>query len=97
MSKIKHLKHDEEGRIEALKSMGVLLLENEECFHRLTKMAASLYQAPYAFISIINKHEQKFKICHGISLDSIPKQNSICIHTLKYSDGLVVKDLEKEK
>ena len=84
----------EEARLRALESYGVLDTAPEEAFDRLTQLAADLFDAPMALVSLIDAERQWFKSRHGVEAESTPRSMAFCAHAidLDAGDALVVPD-----
>jgi PAS domain S-box-containing protein len=84
----------EEARLRALESYGVLDTAPEEAFDRLTQLAADLFDAPMALVSLIDAERQWFKSRHGVDADSTPRSMAFCAHAIELDAGaaLVVPD-----
>ena len=63
----------EQARLEALRSLRILDTAPERRFDRLTDLAADLFDAPVALVSLIDEQRQWFKSCHGASLIQTPR------------------------
>jgi PAS domain S-box-containing protein len=84
----------EAERLRALESYGVLDTAPEEAFDRLTQLAADLFDAPVALVSLIDAERQWFKSRHGVEADSTPRSLAFCAHAIELDAGetLVVPD-----
>ena len=84
----------EEARLRALESYGVLDTAPEEAFDRLTELAADLFDAPMALVSLIDAERQWFKSRYGVEADSTPRSIAFCAHAiaLDADAALVVPD-----
>lgn len=63
--------------------------EPEAGFDSLTALAADMFDAPIALISLTDGERHVFKSRHGVPLDSVPRDISFCDHTLR-SDGIMI-------
>ncbi|ESQ82744.1 hypothetical protein AEAC466_16525 [Asticcacaulis sp. AC466] len=61
-------------------------------FDHLTSLAADIFDAPIALISLIDGEEHTFISSVGVSFQSIPAKISFCEHTVRLGDVLVVPD-----
>jgi GAF domain-containing protein len=55
-------------------------------------IAADLYEAPAAFITLLEEEEQIFKVNHGFDVSAMPRETSFCTHTIMMHEPLVVSD-----
>jgi len=72
----------EAERLSELMSYGVMDTEPEEAFDRLTALAAELFEAPIALISLLDSDRQWFKSRVGIDACSTERGVSFCAHIL---------------
>jgi len=56
------------------------------------KLAADIYQAPAAFVTLIDEHNQWFKVNHGFEVMQMPRATSFCTHTIMQDRALIVAD-----
>lgn len=84
----------ETARLAALRSFEVLDTPAEPAFDRLTALAADLFEAPMAMVSLIDERRQWFKSRFGVDACSTPREEAFCDHTLRLDPGqvLVVED-----
>lgn len=83
---------DEAGRLEALRSLGVLDTEPEERFDRLTRTARRLFDVPIALVSLVDANRQWFKSCMGLGVRETTRDISFCGHTILGDDVFVITD-----
>jgi signal transduction histidine kinase len=89
--------HAHEGsRLAALHALRILDTPSEERFDRITRIAARLFAAPYAFITFIDADRLWAKSCYGLDVTEGPRQDSFCMHDLNRSDQLVVPDATRD-
>ncbi|MBI5623304.1 MAG: PAS domain S-box protein [Elusimicrobia bacterium] len=82
----------ETERLEALKKLVILDTPAEERFDRLTRLAAKLFDVPYAAISIIDAERQWYKSKHGLQICELPRNVSFCGQGILSDRPLVVPD-----
>ncbi|WKE65852.1 sensor domain-containing diguanylate cyclase [Gallaecimonas kandeliae] len=83
--------HPQEAqRLRALHGLGLLDSAAEARFDRLTRIAMTLFEAPYAFFSLVDAKRQWFKSKQGLTIKETPRDLSFCGHTLLQEDGLLV-------
>lgn len=83
---------DEDGRLEALRSLNVLDTEPEERFDRLTRTARRLFDVPIALVSLVDANRQWFKSCMGLGVRETPRDISFCGHAILGDDVFVISD-----
>lgn len=85
---------DEAARLRDLNAYGVLDTPPEPVFDRLTALAADLFDAPIALVSLIDADRQWFKSRHGLDAESTPRSQAFCAHAIWLEPGstLVVED-----
>jgi phosphoribosyl 1,2-cyclic phosphodiesterase/CheY-like chemotaxis protein len=87
---------DEEKRVRALHSLGVLDTEPEERFDRHTRIAAALFDTPIALVSLIDVERQWFKSRHGLDASETPREMAFCAHAILGDDVLLISDALKD-
>ena len=73
---------DDDARVKALRSLGVLDTPPELDYEELTQLAAQVCQVPMAVISLVDADRQWFKSRVGLGSDSTPRQHSFCAHAI---------------
>lgn len=94
------LNTDADLRMATLESCGMLTDLPDPMFDNLLQIIASVSGASTIFISFFDKDKQYFKSKLGISVASIPLENSICyqlISSAKTNEILEVLDLNKQE
>ena len=84
------MKEREALRLAALQSYAVLDSAPEEVFDRLTELAAELFDAPIALVSLIDRDRQWFKSRHGLEAVSTPREWAFCAHAIQHEPGTVM-------
>jgi YD repeat-containing protein len=77
-------------RLAALRSYDVLDTAPEEIFDRLTELAAEVFDAPIALVSLIDKDRQWFKSRHGLDAESTPREWAFCDHAIRQAPRSVM-------
>ena len=80
---------EEERRLAALYRYDVLDSEPEQVFDDIAKLAAQLFDAPIAQVSLIDESRQWMKSCVGLPCQEVPLDESICIYAIQ-SEGVTV-------
>jgi signal transduction histidine kinase len=84
---------DEEQRILELESFGVLDTERDERFDRLTRLATTLFDVPFALVSLVDRKRQWFKSASGLDLWETPRDAlAFCAHAIVGDDVFVVEN-----
>ncbi len=65
----------------------------DERFDRITRMATRYLAVPIALVSLIDDERQRFRSVIGLDRTDVPRDVSVCAHTLDAGDVLVVPDL----
>ncbi|WP_310539602.1 GAF domain-containing protein, partial [Phenylobacterium sp.] len=88
----------EAARLCALDDYQVLDSAPEPAFDRLTALAADLFQAPIALVSLVDAERQWFKSRHGLDAVETPRSQAFCAHALPLAPGatLVVEDATRD-
>jgi PAS domain S-box-containing protein len=84
----------EAARLRALDAYRVLGTAPEESFDRLTALAADLFDAPIALVSLVDAERQWFKSRHGVDAESTPRSMAFCAHAIELgaNAAMVVED-----
>ncbi|MHA0043574.1 GAF domain-containing protein [Deinococcus sp. PEB2-63] len=79
----------EADRLTALARYAVLDTLPENAFDRVTRIAARLFNAPIALVTLVDHDRQWFKACFGLDLRQTDRSVSFCAYTIQ-SDGVMV-------
>jgi len=82
----------ERGRLEALSGLWIAGTAPERRFDAVAQLAADLFEAPMAFITLIEKDLQRFKAIVGAGHPDIARSVSFCTHTIESDDAFVIPD-----
>ncbi|MFE4545667.1 GAF domain-containing serine/threonine-protein kinase [Arthrobacter sp. NPDC056727] len=80
---------DEEARMEAVRSYGILDTPPDGAFDRITALAARLFSVPVAIVSIVDHDRIWFKSHHGVDVEQISRDSGLCASAI-LQDGLWV-------
>lgn len=83
---------NEARRIDSLRRCTILGTPAEQAYDDLTKLAASIAGAPIAVVSLIYPDRIWFKSRVGVETDSIPHEDSFCMHAVASEEPLIVGD-----
>ncbi len=90
--KIPDIPANEVERLASLYSFAVLDTPMEEAFDDLAQIAAHIFQAPIALISLVDVDRQWFKARVGIEMSELPRSVSFCDHAMRDDQALVIPD-----
>lgn len=82
----------ETERLAALRRYAILDTLPEAKFDRMTRLAASILDAPIALISLLDEDRQCFKSHHGIALRETAREGSLCAVAIRGDAILEVPD-----
>lgn len=87
----------EPGRLQAVRATGLLDTGAEAAFDHLTRVAARVLSAPYAFVTVVDDTRSFWKSCYGVdATDPADRQNSVddsfCQYVVRSDAPLVVGD-----
>lgn len=86
---------DEPQRLQALHDLRILDTPPEERFDRYTRIAAALFRAPIALVSLVDADRQWFKSKYGHSGQGSPRDQAFCAHAILGSDTMQVSDARR--
>jgi EAL domain-containing protein (putative c-di-GMP-specific phosphodiesterase class I)/GAF domain-containing protein len=86
----------EAARLDALRKLNLLDTPPSEAFDRITRMAAQLFQVPFAAVSLTDTDRQWFKSRVGIDHDSIQRMQAPCTQVAEEGAMLVISDLRED-
>ena len=84
--------YDEQSRLAALKSLGLLDTPAEERFDRYTRLAQKLFHAPIAAISLVDDQRQWFKSMQGLDVQETSRDVAFCAHAITDDEIFAVDD-----
>lgn len=83
---------NEVERLAVLRSLYILDTPQEEVFDRIVRLAAKIFAAPIAQVSLVDEHREWFKARCGTTAEEGPRSAAFCSHTILTNDVLVVPD-----
>lgn len=83
---------NEEARLEALRSYEILDTDPEQDFDDLARVAAAIFGAPVALVSLVDEDRQWFKARIGIEATETPRDVAFCAHAIHHAEPFVVRD-----
>jgi signal transduction histidine kinase len=94
--KAARLHPDEQQRLQALRSYGILDTAAEPAFDDITKIASYVCQTPISAVSLVDEGRQWFKSEVGLGIRETPIQQSMCAHALLEHSFLEIPDTTKD-
>ncbi len=88
---------NEAERLVALRSFDILNTEPEPSLDRIVRMAARLFGAPMAFISLIDSDRQLIKAKYGSNVCEMARSVSFCAHCMVEKEPMVVCDATSDE
>jgi two-component sensor histidine kinase len=83
-------------RLAALCSFEILDTDPEPSLDRVVTLAARLFHAPIALVSLVDKDRQWFKAKHGSNASQTPRTFSFCAHAMFENEPMVVCDATRD-
>jgi PAS domain S-box-containing protein len=87
---------NEADRLAALRKLAILDTPAEERFDRITRLAARLFEAPIALVSLVDEHRQWFKSRVGLDLPQTDRTISFCDHAVAADALLAIEDTHSD-
>ena len=87
---------NEDQRLEALRSLGLLDTDPEERFDVISRLARRLLDVPIALVSLVEDQRQWFKSADGLSSRELPRDISFCGHAIHGTDIFYVPDASQD-
>ncbi|WP_411289353.1 PAS domain S-box protein [Phenylobacterium sp.] len=87
----------EAARLATLREYQILDTGPEAVFDRITELAADLFDAPIALVSLVDKDRQWFKSMVGLDVHETPREQAFCAHTILTDEVMVVPDAELDE
>lgn len=83
---------NEAERLGATRGLGLLDSNAEERFDNVVALAAEVFQAPIAYVALVDQERQWFKSKTGLHVDETPRETSFCGHAILEDNALVIAD-----
>ncbi len=90
------LPKDEDDRLSALYSYGILDSEAEADFDDLVKLASYITNTPISLITLVDKDRQWFKSKVGLDDNETSREVAFCAHAIHQDSLMVVPDATKD-
>ena len=72
----------EKARLADLAALAVLDTGQEDDYDRATRLAAGLFDAPIALVSLVDDQRQWFKSKVGLAVSETPREHAFCAHAI---------------
>lgn len=79
-------------RLDVLRQIGTADGKRDPDFEALTGLAAALFGAPVAFVSVVGPERQHFRSVRGVDLKETPVALSFCAHTIARAGLTIIED-----
>lgn len=86
----------EDERAQVLGAYGYETLEDDPELTEIARFAAQLCGTPVAFVSLVERDEQRFIAREGSDIRGTPRSVSFCAHAMLGSDEMVVPDATRD-
>lgn len=83
---------DEKQRLEAVRRFQKYDFDLDKNLQGILKLATDIYETPVAFITLMDEHEQWFKVNRGFDVQRMPRETSFCTHVILDKEVMVVSD-----
>lgn len=83
---------DEQERLKALRSYGILDTEPELEYDDVTALAAHICEAPFSLVTLVDEDRQWFKARFGWDVEESDRAISFCAHAINQNDLTLVPD-----
>ncbi len=77
-------------RLSVVREIGQVGFSNDVDFDRLTTLAATLFAAPVALVTVIDVERQWFCSCYGTQESETPVSISFCAHAIASGDDVMI-------
>ncbi len=87
---------DDTRRLAALHALALIGGGPSADFDAIVKLAADMLDCPVAMLNLIDRDRLLVKARHGIDLDELPREQTVCDHTIRQGGTMVVDDLRAD-
>lgn len=63
---------------------------------RLSELATALFDVDAAAIGLVDEHEKRFLSCHGIALEPLDREETVCTYAILDDDATIIEDVEDD-
>lgn len=82
----------ERDRVAAVRRLQILDTGTERIFDEVASLAANIFAVPIALVAFADPRRIWFKSCIGLDASEVPREITICHHTIQQSKVFVVND-----
>ncbi len=86
----------ESERLDKLRSYQILDGMPEESYDRITRLASTMFNAPVAVLSLIDRDRQWFKAKTGTPMTELDRSTTFCNHAIFQNDVFVIENAIKD-
>lgn len=90
------LPENEDARLAALERYAADPAALGASFDRLAELAAAVFGVDAAAVGLIDAHEQRFIACHGIEIDSVEREDTVCTYAMLDPGVTVIEDVRED-
>ncbi|MES2905512.1 MAG: ATP-binding protein [Pseudomonadota bacterium] len=87
---------DEPARVARLHNYEILDTTPEESFDRVTRLAATWFNVPVSYVTLVDKERQWFKSCFGSDATQTDRSLSFCAMAILQDGVMVIPDTTKD-
>ena len=86
------MNENEAARISSVNRFKEFDFDLDKNLDGILRLAADIYETPVAFITLIDEHDQWFKVKRGFEVFKMPRATSFCTHAIMHQDVMIVPD-----
>ena len=86
----------EAARLEELRRQRILDSNAEQVFEEITKMMVAAFDVPIVLVGFMDSGRLWFKSKIGLDVSEVPRELTICHHTIQQSNALVIADAPED-
>ena len=90
------LPDDEGARLAALGRYATDEADLDAALDRLTELAVELFDVDSATVGIVDAHHERFLSCHGVSMDTLDREDTVCTYAILDDDVTVIEDISED-